>query len=380
MKPGLNSPSRLFSDLKLVLFRFLIASLILLPAACTATPTVEPSPAPIPLAEELVFYDWEEDMPQSVLDAFTAEYGVKVTYLVYESQEEAIDNMRAGEVYDIVVMESRFISLLAREGLLAELHNENVSNLKNISANFRELAYDPTNQYSIPYNWGTTGLVVRTDLAEEPISHWADLWDSRYTGRVGLWMGQRREVISLTLKSLGYSANSEEPAELEKALERLIELKPDVLTLEEYDLYSSTELLASGRVIISMGYVSDVVTGSEQNPSIQYILPEEGALLWNDTFIIPANSPNQYTAELFLNFLMRPEINAMIVNENLYATPNEAAHPFIEPEILNNPVIFPANKDIVNAELILPLTLLGQQLYDSIWERFLAAPQALYDQ
>ena len=371
MRHGLN---RLLPASRLILFRFLIASLILLPAACTAAPTPEPTPTPIPLAEELVFYDWEEDMPQSVLDAFTAEYGVKVRYPVYESQEEAIDNMRAGEVYDVVVMESRFIPLLAREGLLAELHSENVSNLKNISANFRELSYDPTNRHSIPYNWGTTGLVVRTDLAEEPILHWADLWDSRYAGRVGLWMGQRREVISLTLKSLGYSANSEEPAELEKALQRLIELKPFVLTLEEYDLYTSTELLASGKLVISMGYASDVITGSEQNPSIQYVLPMEGALLWNDTFIIPANSPNQYTAELFLNFIMRPELNAMIVNENLYATPNEAAYSFIEPEILNNSVIFPANKDLVNAELILPLTPRGQEFYDSIWERFLAAP------
>jgi spermidine/putrescine transport system substrate-binding protein len=123
-----------------------------------------------------------------------------------------------------------------------------------------------------------------------------------------------------------------------------------------------------------MGYASDVITGSEQNPAIQYVLPVEGALLWNDTFIIPANSPNQYTAELFLNFLMRPEINAMIVNENLYATPNEAAYPFIEPEILNNPVIFPANQDILNAELILPLTPQGQEFYDTIWERLLAAP------
>jgi spermidine/putrescine transport system substrate-binding protein len=187
-------------------------------------------------------------------------------------------------------------------------------------------------------------------------------------------MGQPREVISLTLKSLGYSANSEESAELEKALQRLIELKPYVLALEDYNLYTSADLLASGKILIAMGYASDVIEGSRQNPSIKYILPKEGALLWNDTFIIPVNSPNQYTAELFLNFLMRPEVNAMIVNENLYATPNEAAYPFIEPEILNNPVIFPAQQDLVNAELILPLTPQGQELYDSIWERFLAAP------
>jgi spermidine/putrescine-binding protein len=123
-----------------------------------------------------------------------------------------------------------------------------------------------------------------------------------------------------------------------------------------------------------MGYAYDALTGSELNPAIEYMLPEEGALIWNDTFVIPGNSPNKYTAELFLNFLMRPEINAAITNKNGYATPNEAAYPFIEPEILNNPTIFPSMEDLVNAELILPLTPTGQQLYDEIWERFVKAP------
>lgn len=313
-------------------------------------------------------------MPQSVLDAFTEEYGVKVNYLVYESQEEAIENMEAGQIYDVVVMESRFVPSLMKTGMLAELQQQNLPNMKNLSANFRELAYDPGNHYSIPYNWGTTGLVVRSDLVDESVTSWSDLWDSRYAGQVGLWMGAPREVISLTLKSLGYSANSEDPSELEAALQRLLELKPHVLALEDFDLYSSADVMDSGRIIISMGYAGDALIGSEKNPAIIYVLPEEGALLWNDTFVVPTNSPNQYTAELFLNFLMRADINAQIANENLYATPNEAAHSYIEPEILNNPVIFPPNEDLVNAELILPLDPEGQRLYDEIWERFTTTP------
>lgn len=132
--------------------------------------------------------------------------------------------------------------------------------------------------------------------------------------------------------------------------------------------------MSSGKIVISMGYAGDVVTGREQNPAITYVLPKEGGLMWNDTFIIPANSPNQHTAELFLNFLLRADINAKIANENLYATPNEAAYPFIDPDILNNPVIFPSNNDLVKAELILPLSSKGQKLYDDIWERFTASP------
>jgi spermidine/putrescine transport system substrate-binding protein len=376
MSLGKNYCMRLFLDLRPGLLRILIAGLTLILLAACGNPTPPPSTLtpPVPLAKELVFYDWEEDMPQSVLDAFSEEYGVKIKYLVYESQEDAIANMESGQIYDVVVMESRFVPLLVKENLLAELDQKNLSNSKNLSANFRELAYDPGNHYSIPYNWGTTGLVVRSDLVAEPVTRWADLWDSRYAGRVGLWMGQRREVISLTLKSLGYSANSEDPAELEAALVRLLVLKPHVLTLEDFDLSTSSGLLASGKAVITMGYTSDVLEGRKQNASIEYVLPKEGALLWNDTFLIPVNSPNKYTAELFLNFLMRAEVNAKIANENLYATPNEAAYPFIEPDILNNPLIFPPNEELVNAELILPLSPEGQGLYDEIWEQFTKAP------
>ncbi|MSP12224.1 MAG: spermidine/putrescine ABC transporter substrate-binding protein [Chloroflexi bacterium] len=334
----------------------------------TKTPIV--TPAAPPLAAELVLYDWKENMPQAVLDAFTQEYGVKVNYLTYEAQPEAIDNMRAGQTYDVVVIDSRFIPMLAKAGLLAALHKNNIPNLRNISANFRELAYDPDNRYSVPYNWGTTGLVVRSDLVAEPVTRWADLWDSRYAGRTGIWAGQDREMIGLTLKSLGYSANSMKPGELERALQRLLELKRDVVFLGDYDPASSADVLASGGVVIAMGYASDLLLGREKNPAITYVLPQEGALMWNDTFVILANSRNQYTAELFLNFLMRPDINAQIANENHYATPNEAALPFIDPAILNNPVIFPPNDSLVKAELILPLDEAGQKLYADIWRRF----------
>lgn len=374
MKIDTGHRNRLLTRLRLVLLRSILASLIVLTGACTAPSRPGPTLTPIPLADELVFYNWEDDMPQSVLDIFTREYGVKIKYEIYESQEDAIENMRAGRVYDVVVMESRFIPMLAREGLLAELRQENLPNLRNISANFRELAYDPGNRYTTPYNWGTTGLVFRKDLVDGPITSWNDLWNPRYAGRVGLWLGQRREVISLTLKSLGYSANSEDPAELEEALARLIELKPNVVAIEDFDLVSSVDVLATGQVVLAMGYAYDFITGNEINPSIQYVLPREGSLIWHDTFIIPANSANRHTAELFLNFLMGPEINAKIANENFYATPNEAALSFIKPEILNNPIIFPDNSDLTNAELILPLTPQGQDLYDAIWERFMNSP------
>ncbi len=346
-------------------------SVVLILTGCASpVPSTPTSPH---LDKEVILYNWTEDIPRPVLDAFTQEYGIEVIYHVYESQEEAIEKMRSGEIYDVVVMESRFIPLLVRENLVADIDFGNVPNFRNIAANFRNLIYDPDNQHSIPYNWGTTGLVVRSDLVQEPVTQWADLWDERYRGKVAIWGGQPREVIAFTLKSLGFPANSENPDELEAALDRLLELRPHVLFLEDYGLADSSVVMTRGQVVISMGYASDAIAGRAENPALTYVLPEEGALMWNDTFVIPANSQHKYTAELFLNFLLRPEISAQMINEHYYPMANEAAQPLINPEILNDPIIYPRDEDLKNAELILPLSPDGQNRYDDLWERFLAA-------
>jgi len=343
-------------------------------AGCGAKPTPPPTSTPPPLAEELVFYDWEEDMPQSILDAFTEEYGVEATYLTYESQEEALENVKAGEVYDVVVLDNDTIPLLVADGLLAKIDYRNVPNFDNISANFRDLAYDPDNRHSVPFNWGTTGLVVRSDLVDELPTHWADLWDPRYAGKIAVREDVPDDLIGVTLKSLGYSINSEDPDELEAVLERMLELRPDVLFVGS-TAEDAVPALLSGEAVILVGWAEDVLLAWEENEEIVYILPKEGTMLWGDNFVIPANSPRKYTAEVFLNFLLRPEISAQIVNENYYATPNEAAHPFIDPDIVNDPAIFPPNEDLENAEVFLPYSPEAEKMCVEIWEQFLAADQ-----
>ncbi len=352
-------------SLRSCILTFLVLSLLV--TACTSTVV------PNQLAKEIILYNWEGDIPQSVLDAFTKETNVTVRYETYESQEEAIANMRSGEIYDVATMESRFIPLMAKEGLLAEMDYEHIPNFRNISPNFRDLIYDPGNRHSIPYSWGTTGLVVRSDLIQTPITRWSDLWDARYAGKVAIWIGQPRETIALTLKSLGYSANSENPAELESALQRLITLKPGLHFVEDISADDLSPTLASGKVVVAMGYSGDFQASQDAGLSVEYVMPEEGALLWGDTFIIPANSPNKYTAEVFLNFLLRPEINAGIVNQKYYASADEAAKTFIDVDILNNRAIYPDEAILKRAEIILPLSLEGQNLYDQIWQRFLEA-------
>ncbi len=332
------------------------------------------SPTPPPLAEELVFYDWSDDGIETVFEAFTEEYGVKIKYVIFSSTEEAVENMRAGEVYDVVVMENQRIPVLTDEGLLAKIDYTNVPNFKNISANFRDLSYDPSNEHSIPYSWGTTGLVVRSDLVEEPITGWADMWDPRYAGRIVNWNTTPRFMIGATLLTLGYSVNSEEPAELEAALERLLALKPDNIWLNDEDGRRLVPVLLAGEAVMAQGWSEDIWLAQEEgSDDVTYVLPEEGTILWGDNFVIPANSPHKYTAELFLDFLLRPEISGQIVNSNYYPMANEAATEFVDPEILNDPVVYPTNEEMKNAEMLLPLSPEGEKLYAENWERFLAA-------
>ena len=349
---------------------WLIAALSLV-AACSS-PAASPTPAPTPpLAKELILYNWAGYMPQPVLDAFTAEFGVKVTYEVYETPEQAVENIQAGQAYYVVVMGNEMIPALMADGLLAEIDYRNVPNFKNISANFRDLSYDPGNRHSVPFNWGTTGLLVRSDLVAEPVTRWADLWDERYAGKVAVWPIES-ELIPIALKSLGYSVNSENPAELEAALERLLELKKNVF-FWDLDAPSIVPPLLSGEAVIADGWAYDALTGRDENEAIVYVLPAEGTILWGDNFVIPANSPNKRTAELFLNFLLRPEISAQIANELYYANANEAARALIDPDVLNDPLVFPPEDALRNAEILLPLSPEGQALHDDIWARFMAA-------
>ena len=330
-------------------------------------------PAADQSAKEIVLFNWLEDIPQSVLDAFTRETKIRIKYEVFNSQEEAMANIRAGHVYDVAVIDGRFVPLLAGEGLLKKLNYENILNFKYISPNFRGLIYDPENRFCVPYSWGTTGLLVNTGQAHPPIKRWADLWDTQYAGKVAISASYPREAIGLTLKTLGYSANSEKPAEVKAALARLLQLKLAPSFLYRYYPDFGTPSMASGEVVVAVGFSGDLLESQKNGLSVEYVLPEEGLLLWGDTFVVPSSSRNQATAEKFIDYILRPEISAEIVNQKYYASTNEAAQPFVQPEILKNQAIYPTDAMLMKADIIQALSPEGQKLYDTIWQQFLDA-------
>ena len=339
-------------------------ALVMLLSACSALGATE---EPV----KLIYRDWEGAMPETILSVFTAKYGIEVEYLYYDSQEEAISDMQAGEVYDVVVLENQLIPGMVAGGMLAEINYQNVPNFKNISANFRDLIYDPGNRHSVPYSWGTTGLAVATDAVTSPVTGWADIWESDNEGAFVGW-SLERYMIGMALKSLGYSLNSEEPQELEEALERLLELKPRLI-LVDWEPAVAAHYIINNEAIYGLGQADDVVAGEENEVAIEYILPREGAILWGDNWTIPANSPHKEEAELLINFFLQPDIAAEIINQTYYWLPNDAALPLVEPELRENTAIFPSTEAIRNAEIMLPLSSEGEDLYTDIWDRFLSA-------
>jgi len=351
------------------LFLFFGVSILCLLTACDPPDSrVQSSPT---YARELVVYNWVDDMPGSVLDAFTREFGVKIKSVTFESQEEAVENIRNGKVYDVAVIENPFVPGLVAANRLAEIDFRQVPNFRNISANFRDLATDPGNRYTVPYHYGTTGLLVRTDLIGNAVTRWADLWDPQYAGKIAV-RAQPRELIAMTLLSLGYGLNSENPQELEAVGSRLDQLKKSAL-LVEVDTPKAVSRLLSGEAVVLLGWPMDYQAARAANPAVAYVLPREGTALWSDNYVIPANSPNASTAMLFINFLLRPEISAQLVNEKHYPNANEAAYAFVRPEIRSDPVITPPAEILRRAHFFLPLTATGEVLYQRTWQRFLAA-------
>ena len=357
--------------------RFSIATLasllctLLLLGACRE----EPPPAPkAPTTGPLILYNWEGDLPPSVLEAFTRATGIPVRYESFSSQEEALAELRRGRRADVMVVENPFIPALIAEGRLCELSRQNIPNLRNISANFRDLAVDPGNRYTAPYHYGTTGILVRTDLVERPITHWADLWRPELRGKIALRQ-QPRELISLALLALDYDLNSEQPTEVQAAVDKLIELKPAVLWVE-VDSSKAAPTLLDGQAQVLVGWPLDYLTTHGINGAVAYVLPAEGLPLWSDNYVIPATCSNRSDAERLIDFFLRPEISAQIVRERNYPTANEAALPLIPPELRNDPVIFPSAEALRRAHFYLPLTAAGQQRYQQAWTRFVQAPPA----
>lgn len=325
------------------------------------------------LADELHLYNWSEYIDPEIFDAFEEEYGVKVVEDTFSSNEELLAKIQAGAAgYDLIVPSDYMVEIMIEEGLLAELDHDNIPNISNLSDIFSNPPYDPELTYCIPYQWGTTGIGYNSDEFDEPPGSWSYLFDpaiaSQYAGQFTM-LNDSREAIGAALKYLGYSLNSTDENQLEEAKQVLIEQKPFVFS---YDSDQFEDLIAADEVLYGHGWSGDYFAAAVEDERIWYIIPDEGGVVWADNMCIPASSDAKYTAEVFINYILQPEIAAQITNFTWFGSPVAAAEEFIDPEILEEPAIYPPPEVMEKLEWIKDVGD-ATPLYERIWTEVKAA-------
>ncbi|MHB1343963.1 MAG: ABC transporter substrate-binding protein [Thermoleophilia bacterium] len=293
------------------------------------------------ISEELFFYNWSDYIDEETLPNFETEYGTKVVYDNYSSNDDLLAKLQSGASgYDIIVPTDYMITTMLGLDLIQEIDLDNIPNVANLYARFREAPFDPGNKYSIPWQWGTTGIGYNSVKVPDFKPSWDMLWDEKYSGKITM-MAEIRDVFAVALFRLGYNPNTRDAAQIEEAKQMLIEQKP---LLKHYTSNTYIDELASEDSYLSHGWSGDVFQAQLDNEDVLYAVPEEGSLTWVDSMCIPKGAPHKYTAEVFMDYVCRPEVAAAISNYVYYASPNEAAEEFILPEILEDPQIYPAQE------------------------------------
>jgi len=311
----------------------------------------------------LHLFTWSDYTEETVVKQFEERFGVKVVTDTFGSNEELLAKLQGGAAgYDVIVPSDYMVSILIKQGLLAELDQMKIPNLAHVYKHLKGLYYDPKNTYSVPYLWGTTGIGYNADLVSPPPESWQVLWDERYKGKISL-LNDEREVFGMALRAAGESLNATEPAKLEAAKARLMAQKALVKTYtsENYD-----QLLVSGEVALAHGWSGTVIRASAERPSIKYVIPKEGGTIWQDNLSVLKSSAHQNEAMAFINFLLEPQTAALITTKVKYASASEEARLLVPREIAQNPAIYPPESVVARLEWIKDV---GDaiKVYDRAW-------------
>ena len=321
-------------------------------------------------AEEklLYLYNWSEYMPETVLEQFHKETGIKVVYSTYDSNEAMYAKLRlldSNNSYDLAVPSTYYVSKMRREGLLAKIDKSRLKNFGNLDEKLINQPFDPDNSYSVPYLWGSTGIAVNTDKVKPgTISKWRDLWKPEFKDRL-LLTNDTREVFHMALRVLGYSGNDTDPVHIEAAYHELKKLVPNV---RAYNSEAPRMPYLEGETDAGMIWNGEAYMARQENPAIEYIYPDEGVILWLDSLVIPGNARHVENAHKFIDFILRPEVAASISEEIGYASPNLAAVATLDEDVRNNRSVYPTAADLKNSEF---QTDVGESItvYQKFWER-----------
>jgi len=275
-----------------------------------------------PIEKKLHLYNWSDYIAEDTVANFEKEFGVEVTYDTYESNEEMVAKLQAGASgYDIVVPTGYITPVLVATSLIEPLSKKHITNGGNLSPLFRKLPFDLEDEYTVPWQWGTTGIAYRTDKIKSPVDSWNVFHDGKYANKLTM-MDDGREVIGAELRRRGHSLNSTDPAKLAQAKAGCIDAKQN---LKAYISAPVKAQLISGDVWISQLWDGDTAQARKEQPHLAFVIPKEGCTIWSDSMCIPRNAPNKRAAHEWINYILRPEVGAALSEATGYGTPNAAA-------------------------------------------------------
>lgn len=308
--------------------------------------------------------DGAEEGTINVNKEFEELTGIKVNYSTYASNEELYAKLKSGGAsYDIIIPSDYMIGRMVKEDMLEPLNFENIPNFQHINEQFVNPAYDPDNAYSVPYTWGTVGIIYNTTMVDGDVDSWDILWDARYMGDI-LMFANSRDAFAIAQKRLGYSFNSGNADELEKAAESLKEQKPLV---QAYVMDEIFDKMQAGEAALAPYYAGDAITMIADNPDLAFAFPKEGTNRFVDAICIPKGSQQKEAAEMYINFLCEPEVGLANCEYIGYSTPNDGAMELLDDEVKNNPIAYPSDEILENTETFLSLPDDANRLMDKLW-------------
>jgi spermidine/putrescine transport system substrate-binding protein len=319
-------------------------------------------------AGQVSVYNWDTYIGETTIADFSEATGIAVRYDLYASNDELFAKLREGNPgYDVIFPTSDYVERMIVADMLLPLDHTKIENVANIDPAFADPAFDPGLAHSMPYFWGTVGVGYRMSAGNPKA--WADLFeDEAYAGRISL-LNSVDTIIS-TLKYLGHSLNTRDPAQIREAADRLIEIKPRVKTFAPD---TGQDLLISGEVDACLEYNGDILQVMEEDDDLNYVVPREGAILWADNMCIPRGGPNPENAHAFINFILEPEVHGAIAEYIRYPCPNAAALDYIPEADRTNPALYPPREVLERCEVYVYKGEEVESLYQDALTRVLAA-------
>jgi spermidine/putrescine-binding protein len=343
--------------MKIRLYHMMLGTLLgcgsLLLTACASEPK-----------EQVVVYNWGDYIDEEVNKLFEEETGIQVVYSQYANNEEMFAKLKAGGAkYDVIVPSDYMIERMINEDLLLPLDFSLLPNYQNIDDKYKNLPYDTDNRYSVPYMWGTMGIVYNKTMVSETVDSWDILWNPKYKGKIFMYDSER-DALMVALKKLGYSMNTRDLDELEAAKNELIKQRHLVLA---YVGDEGKGQMENNEAALMLAWAGDAQVMTELNEDLAYVLPKEGTNFFVDALAIPKDAKNVSNAHKYIDFLCRPDIAAKNAEYIGYSSPSSAARALLPKELRESDIIYPEDETIpANTEMFSdPADIID--LYSRIW-------------